>query len=432
MRCGHRGLCRAFLLLLAAVPLSGVVACMRPDPYVGTIPIAEGLTNPVFVTAPPGDPRVFVVEKRGRVKVIDPVARTVVGTYLDIVSRVGTGGELGLQSIAFAPDFAESGHLYAFYQNGTSTVISRFVAADPAANTVLASSERQLLVSQTAGMTNLGGALRFGPDGMLYIGMGDSRTDPGTGDSQLVRRLRGKILRIDVSGGPDDRYTIPAGNPFPAPALPELWAIGVHDPASLDFDPDTGALWVTDHGKDFADEVNVLPAGVGGQNLGWPAHEGTVCSRVLSTMPCDNPAAPTRYHFPRYETGFGPSCRIAGGYVYAGGLTQGRGTYAFGDACTGLVTLVSAHDLPLWVNGATDMLLHGAPPFARIASLGSDGFREPHLVNPDGVVYRLQIGYDVDLDGIAEPQDNCPEVSNRDQADWDGNGVGDLCDIAPS
>ena len=436
MHCGNRGYGRAFLSffsLLTALPLAGLLACFRPDPYVGTHPIAEGLTNPVFVTAPVGDPRLFVVEKRGRVKIIDPVTRTVVGTYLDIVSRVGTAGERGLHSIAFPPDFTQTGHFYAFYQDvGGNTVVSRFVAADPAANTVSAASERQLFITQTAGMASLGGALRFGPDGMLYIGVGDSRVDPGSGDSQLVRRYRGKILRIDVSGGPDDRYRIPAGNPYPTPALPELWAIGVHDPASIDFDPDTGALWVVDRGQGFADEVNVLPAGVGGQNLGWPAHEGTVCSRVLASMPCDDPAAPTRYHFPRVSYEYGPGCRILGGYVYAGGYTEGRGAYAFADACTNKVTIVSA-DLPVMTEDGTAMILHGAPPFVEFAAIASDGFGEPHVVSSGlGIVYRVQLGYDVDDDGLPDLRDNCPLVSNRDQADGNGDGIGDLCEIPES
>lgn len=437
MRCGNRGFGRAFLSLLSlltALPLAGLVACARPDPYLGTSPIAEGLTNPVFVAAPPGDARVFVVEKRGRVKVIDPVTRTVVGTYLDIVNRVGTGGERGLHSIAFPPDFAQSGHFYAFYQNlAGNTVLSRFVASDPAANTVSASSEFELIESQTAGTASFGGALRFGPDGMLYVGVGDSRVDPGSGDSQLLRRLRGKILRIDVSGGPTDRYRIPAGNPFASPLLPEIWAFGVHDPSSIDFDPDTGALWVTDRGQGFADEVNVLPAGLGGQNLGWPAHEGTVCSRVLSNLPCDDPAAPTRYHFPRFSYEYGPGCRIVGGYVYAGGHLDARGAYGFADACTNRVTIVSPHDLPVMTRDGTDMILHGAPPFAGLASIAGDGFGAPHAVSSQlGVVYRIQLGYDVDDDGVPEPQDNCPLVSNRDQADWNGDGVGDLCEPAES
>jgi hypothetical protein len=432
MPCGHRGYRRVALAFLAAsLSFSGLTACSRPGTYLGAIPVAQNLTNPVFVAAPPGDPRLFVVEKRGRVKVIDPVAKTVIGTYLDIVTRVGTGGDRGLASIAFPPDFAESGHFYALYQqtNG-DTVLSRFVAADPADNAVSPASERQLLTTQTAGNTFLGGGLRFGPDGMLYIGIGDSRPDPGTGDSQLVRRLRGKLLRIDVSGGPDDRYRIPSGNPFPAPALPELWAIGVHDPMRIDFDPDTGDLWVTDRGLDFRDEVNVLPAGVGGQNLGWPAHEGDLCARVLSGMPCDNPVKPTRFLFPMHDFPYGPGCRVVGGYAYAGGLMDLRGAFAFADACTTHVSLLAPADMPhpLKMADVTDVILAGGPPFASVSAIASDGFGEPYLVsNVDGTVYRIQVGYDLDADGIPEPSDNCPFVSNRDQLDSNDDGIGDAC-----
>jgi hypothetical protein len=433
MPCGLRGLRRVvFCLLAASVPLAGFTDC-RPEPFLGAIPIATGLTMPILVTAPPGDPRLFVVEKAGRIKIIDPVAKTVVGTFLDISNRVGSGGERGLCALAFPPDFAETGHFYVMYQktNG-DTSLSRFVAPDPQGNTASPTSEFPLLLVQPVGTTFLGGGLRFGPDGMLYVGVGDSRADPGTGDSQLLRRTRGKILRLDVSGGPQDRYTIPPGNPFSAPAaLPEIWAYGVHDPMRFDFDPDTGDLWVTDRGLGFADEVNVLPAGVGGQNLGWPAHEGNVCARVLPSMPCEDPNAPDELHFPIHELPFGKSCRVVGGYAYASGQEDLRGAFAFSDVCNDRLKILPPSDMPhpMVVADVTAVVRGSGPPLTGITAIASDGWGEPHVVSGgQGVVYRIQVGYDTDEDGIAEPADNCPFVSNRPQTDTNGDGIGDACE----
>jgi hypothetical protein len=435
MPCGHHGVRRAALLVLcalASIPLVTLTACQRPGRYVGAIPIAEGLLDPVSVAAPEGDTRLFVVERRGRVKVVDPVAKVVTGTYLDIVNRVSTGGERGLLAIAFAPDFAETGHLYALYQRtNEDTVLSRFVALDPSADFVSPATERILLSEQTAsGMTALGGALRFGPDGLLYVGIGDSRVSP-TGDTQLLRRLRGKILRIDVSGGPTAPYTIPPGNPFGPPFQPEIWAYGVHDPAQIDFDPYTGDLWVTDRGRGARDEVNLLPAGVGGLNLGSPAHEGNLCVRDTAALHCEDPNDPQNLFFPIHDVPRNPECGIVGSYAYGGTLLDLTGTFSFSDRCTSRLMILSpaAKNRPLRVGDATDVVTMGQAAPTNVVSIGSDGFGEPHVVSgAPGVVYRIQIGYDLDEDGLPEPGDNCPFVPNRDQLDSDENGIGDACE----
>jgi hypothetical protein len=432
MPCGLRAF-RHFVpvLFLASFPLVGFTDC-RPEPYVGAIPIATGLTMPVFVAAPDGDPRLFVAEKTGRVKVIDPVARTVVGTFLDISNLVGVGGDRGLTSIAFPSDYPETGHFYVLYHRPNLTTLSRFVAADPAGNTADPATEFRLMSIQLGSPTYLGGGLRFGPDGMLYIGIGDSRADPGPGDSQHLRMYRGKILRIDVSGGPQDLYRIPPGNPFRAPAaLPEIWAYGVHDPMRIDFDPDTGDLLVTDRGLDLRDEVDALPAGVGGQNLGWPAQEGDACARVLPSLPCEDPDAPVNLTFPIHDMPYGKSCRVVGGYAYAAGQAELRGAFAFSDACSNRLVLLPPAETthPMLPADVTIVVRGSDPPITGITAIASDGFGEPHVVSGgEGVVYRIQVGYDSDDDGIAEPADNCPFVSNRDQSDWNGDGIGDACE----
>lgn len=418
---------RLVLLLSLALPLLGAEC---PRPYVGLVPAAEGFELPVFATAPAGDPRLFVVEQRGRVLPLDPVTGALGAPFLDIRSRVGSLDEQGLWALAFAPDYAERGHFYVYYQNGGDSVVSRFVAPDPADGPADPASEVELLRVSMGGSTALGGGLQFGPhDGMLYVGVGEGGySATGSGNAQLLRRLRGKILRIDVRGGPQDPYTIPADNPYVSTAnRGEIWAAGVHDPARMDFDPITGDLWVADRGLTAREEVHVLPAGVGGLNLGWPIHEGSLCMRNVSGLPCETPATANRFSFPLHEYAHGESCRVVGALMLPNPAASSllERPFLFADACSERFFVLLYGEA--WdVSGFAE---EGVVDLSGVAAVSRDGFGQPYVVNrSSGSLLWLRLGPDSDTDGIVDLVDNCPLDPNRDQADEDEDGEGDVCD----
>jgi glucose/arabinose dehydrogenase len=417
----------AALLALLALPL---VAGRCPEvEQFALVPVASGLERPVYAIAPWGDPRVFAVEQAGRIRIVDPVTGSVGATFLDIRNRVGTGGDYGLWGLAFPPDFAETGHFYVYYQNGFDSVLTRFVAPDPAGGAADPASAFELLRVQMGGVTALGGGLQFGPhDGMLYVGVGEGGySDTGPGNAQLGRRMRGKILRLDVSGGPRAPYTVPPDNPFVASTvnLPEIWALGVHDPVRMDFDPGSGDLWVADRGLTQREEIHLLPAGAGGANLGWPIHEGSLCARNVTGLACETPATANRFTFPVYEYAHGARCRIVGGLPYAGAAAGGpERPFLFADSC-GDQFLARLHGL-IW---DASMPFASAQMLERVEAVSRDGFGEPYLVSRDnGSVYWVRLGSDADGDGVLDRADNCPDVPSRDQRDEDGDGQGDVCD----
>jgi glucose/arabinose dehydrogenase len=404
-------------------------------PMLVAVQVATGLNHPVYMAAPWGDTRLFVVEQAGKIRAVDPVNQTVLGTFLDIQTRVGSAGDQGLWSVAFPPDYADSGHFYVLYQapNGDG-VVSRFVADDPAGNFADPLSEMVLLRVPMGGVRDLGGALQFGPaDGMLYVGIGDGGV---TLDAQSLSSLRGKMLRLDVSGGPRDAYRVPGDNPFAGASPPtrrEIWALGLHDPYRADFDIATGELWIADRGRIRAEELDVEAAGDGGRNYGWPIHEGTIClrSRPDLGLPCESPTAPVRFTFPVYDYNHAEACSIIGGVPYRGGATWAHGHYMFADQCNDHVMIHAPLALGGgWVADVTQRVTSAGASFLRIEALSHDGYGEAHIVSRDnGRVYRVQPGYDSDQDGVMDPADNCPFVSNRDQLDSDGTGPGDACDM---
>ena len=248
-------------------------------------------------------------------------------------------------------------------------------------------------------------------------------------------------MRIDVSGGPRDPYTVPADNPFvgdPTPGVrPEIWALGLHNPFRFDFDPITAELWIGENGRTINEngrtrfeEIDFAPAGAGGLNYGWPVQAANVCRAPRTGFPCEDPAAPVQFTFPVYSYPHGSSCSVVGGMAYRGSLPWLHGHYFFADRCNNHVWVRSpAGVVPAWMADVTARLTAEGASFASISALTRDGFGEPYLVSRDnGRVYRIQLGLDGDFDGIPDGADNCPFVANRDQADSDGDGHGDLCD----
>ncbi len=375
--------------LLVAALMTG--ACDRydgnglvPAPPNGELPalavVARDLdftfTQPVgIVHAGDGSGRLFVVEQSGTVRVIDD-GEVLVQPFVDLTGLVlSNASERGLLGLAFPPDYSDiDGHFYVHYTtvagdgfNAGDSIISRIPVvdgiADPSAETIV------LHVPQPAQFTNHnGGQIAFGPDGYLYIALGDGGGggDPD-GNGQNLNTLLGKLLRIDVEGGAVP-YGIPPDNPFAGPQTgrDEIWAYGLRNPWRFSFDRETGDLYIADVGQNRYEEINFQPAASGGgENYGWNIMEGmhcfppavTDCDRTGLTLPVAE-----------YPISGTSDCAVTGGYVYRGDdYPDLRGVYLYGDYCSGRI-----HGFHVRPDGAVEpaLLLDSG---LRISSFGEDG-----------------------------------------------------------
>lgn len=342
------------------------------------------LERPVLVTAPAGDPRLFVVEQTGAVRIIrdSEVSET---PFLDVRDRVTYSGESGLLAIAFAPDYAQSGLLYAFYNSRTGPYgdihISelRRSATDP--DRVDPDYERVLLAIPKPYENHNGGMLQLGPDGLLYVSVGDG--DPGVLHppgffSQRRDDLLGTILRIDPRGG--DPYAVPDDNPFIGQdgVRPEIWAYGLRNPWRFWIDHETGDMLVADVGSTAREEVNLIRRGESGLNFGWPCFEGTAV--VDETAVCDDPVAPA-FDFPRADG----VCAVIGGVVVRDPRIRAlRGRYLYGDLCAGTVTAVTFVDRDLDESDVLEL-----PQVRGLSSFGVDGQGRVYVMSTRGGIFRL-------------------------------------------
>jgi len=295
--------------------------------------VATGLTQPVAMAAAgDGSGRLFIAEQAGAVRVLAAGGLLAV-PFLDISDRVLAGGEQGLLGLAFSPGYARNGWFYLCYTRSPdgASVISRFtVSNDP--DLALAASEEVLLTVPQPFANHNGGQLAFGPDGYLYIGLGDggSGGDPFD-NAQNPASLLGKLLRLDVDGGAPG-YAIPPTNPFVAdPAWrDEIWAAGLRNPWRFSFDRGTGDLYIGDVGQDAWEELDYVPAGSGGgHNFEWNRREGEACFNPATG--CVSPAGATP---PVHVYDHGQGCSVIGGYVYRGpGNPDLQGLYLYADFC---------------------------------------------------------------------------------------------------
>ena len=384
------------LLACAALVLSAGHA--RGETPLTTVRVAQGLTRPAFVTAPPGDTaRVFIVEQRGadnrgRIKILK---NGVVLSRPFLTTAVLAGAfEQGLLGLAFAPDYATSGRFYINYtrsSDGATIVARHTVSSDPdSANptgTVL------LTVAQPFDNHN-GGWLGFGPDGFLYIALGDGGDagDPGDRAQNLNTHL-GKMLRIDVSGA---TYTSPPSNPFVGVAgLDEIWAYGLRNPWRPAFDRLTGDLYIADVGQNIIEEIDFQPASSdGGENYGWRCYEGLGFFTESGTIPCGSCLAPgcpklePIYQYPHT----GGRCSVTGGYVYRGcAIPDLQGQYFFADYCAGTIysgraqgdTLVDFRDR------TAQLAPGGGLSIGSITSFGEDARGELYICDQAGEVFKI-------------------------------------------
>jgi glucose/arabinose dehydrogenase len=330
------------------------------------------MDQPVAMAVRPGDPALYVAEKTGRVVAVrdgdvDPKP------VLDLADQISIGSEQGLLGIAFSPD---GSHLYANYTDvDGNTNVEAFEMGDAVADPA---TQRQILFVRQPYENHNGGNLVFGPDGYLYIGLGDggSAGDPHD-NAQSLGTLLGKMLRIDPTPDGEKPYAIPPGNPFAGMegARPEIWAYGLRNPWRYSFDRATGDLWIGDVGQNSWEEVDEQGAhSTGGENYGWNRLEGT---HPYEGDPPPN-AVPPVYEYPH------GGCVVTGGYVYRGEVMPALdGSYVFADFCLGdLETLrpLEGGDLE---HGELD--LHVDSP----ASFGEDAAGELYVLSLEGGIYQL-------------------------------------------
>jgi glucose/arabinose dehydrogenase len=330
-----------------------------------------------------------VVEQGGLMRVFDQDG-TSRGIFLDLRSQVSTGGERGLLGLAFSPDYAQTGRFYVNYTDtsGDTRIVRYLVGANPD-RAQADSASLVLLVEQPYGNHN-GGHLEFGPDGMLYVGLGDGG---GSGDpdnyAQNIQSLLGKMLRLDVSGA--SGYAIPPDNPFVGAApRDEIWALGLRNPWCFGFDRQTGDLWIADVGQSALEEIDVQPASSpGGENYGWRLMEGTQCFNPPSGCNDGTLTLPV-YEYERGGTPF--RCSISGGYVHRGSRAPELfGHYLFADFCSRQIwslTWSASGGVGTVVERTGELTPPGG--YSRIVGIGQDGLGELYVIEWDlGRLYRI-------------------------------------------
>jgi glucose/arabinose dehydrogenase len=335
------------------------------------------LEQPLAMAVRSADPALYVAQKTGKVVavrdgIVDPVP------VLDLRNQVSLGGEQGLLGIAFSPDGQD---VYVNYTDTNGdTHVTGYAMQDGRADT--ATGRDVLFVDQPYSNHN-GGNLMFGPDGYLYIGLGDggSGGDP-QGNGQSLSTVLGKMLRIDPTPFGDRPYRVPADNPFVgrADARPEIWAYGLRNPWRYSFDRQTGDLWIGDVGQSAWEEVDVQPAdSTGGENYGWNRMEG---DHAYGGAEPPAQAIP-----PVYEYSHDEGCVVTGGYVYRGNdIPDLVGAYVFADFCTGMIEAIRVRDGRVIEHRAL------GPVVPSLSSFGEDAQGELYAMSLGGGVYRLAPG----------------------------------------
>lgn len=356
-------------------------ACAQVQSRIDLVPMVRDLEQPLYLTHDGVHPDLlYVLEQPGRIRLIER-GQLQRQPYLDIQKRVSSGGECGLLGLAFHPKFAENGLFYVDYtarRPKLSTIISEF-RADPKSGRVDPSTERVLLTIPQPYANHNGGQLCFGPDGMLYIGMGDggSAGDPPN-NAQNSRSLLGKILRIDVDGRDvNGAYGIPRDNPFvnDSEFAPEIWAWGLRNPWRFSFDRATDICYCADVGQNLWEEIDIIEKG---GNYGWRFREG---SHKFSRDP--NPPDDLVDPIKEYHHDLGLS--VTGGYVYRGTEHPAlQGWYIYADYSSGRIWGLKYESGRVTVD---ELLLHSR---TQPASFGEDLAGEMYLVDYGGTVYRVR------------------------------------------
>ena len=382
-----RALLPFLVLTVALAACHDAVAPVTPaarGPYLA--PVDSGYDFSVFVASPPGDTsRLLVVERGGRILLRKHGVRQD-SAFLNLTALTGGASEYGVYSVAFHPRYAANRQLYVYYvDNAGAGHLSRFLAdasfdhADPTSeHTILA-------VPESSDAVLYGGVVAFGPDGKLYLALGDGDAGQGPGTVSLAQdstSLLGKFLRLDVDAA--DPYGIPPDNPYVGRPgwRGEIWQLGLRNPWRWSFDRQNGDLWIGDVGEHAWEEIDWLPGGAAaGNNFGWPFMEGNACYSPAVGCPMLGLVTPVLAYL------HDPACAVVGGYVYRGkAYPELDGVYLYGDYCAG------------WVRGFR--LVNGVPveaftPLAspvvndNVVSFGEDASGEVYVVMASGLIYRV-------------------------------------------
>jgi len=345
--------------------------------------VAESLPFPLFVDAPPGDGRLFVATKDGQVHIVKD-ATTLVEPFLDIRELARNDGEQGLLGLAFHPAYSTNGLFYVHYsdRHGDTKVVE-YRVSDNADLADLESARLVFFTTQPAGNHN-GGMLAFGPDGYLYIALGDGGgANDRYGNGQRPDTVLGGLLRIDVDGGDpggEVAYAIPVDNPFVDGAgAAEVWAYGLRNPWRFSFDGNL--LYIGDVGQNRWEEIDVALASEPGLNYGWPIMEGTHCFSPSSG--CDT----SGLQMPAVDYSSGRECSVVGGYVYRGeAIPELQGRYFYSDYCGGWLRSFVYED-----GEATDLQDHteDVGSLRSVTSFGTDALGEIYVTTSGGDVWKL-------------------------------------------
>jgi hypothetical protein len=368
---------------IASLVIAGLLAFHAPaSAQLQLVPVASGLASPVFVAgARDGTRRLFIVEQAGVIRVM-PIGGSGTATFLDIRSKIRSGGEQGLLGLAFHPFYSSNRRFFVYYTRTAdgAIVVAEYQASAGNRDAADAAERILLTIPHPTNTNHNGGMLAFGSDGYLYIGVGDggSGNDPPN-NAQNKDVLLGKILRLDVDGRVSGlEYGIPISNPFfgGIAGRDEIFAYGMRNPWRFSFDRATAQLWVADVGQGAREEVNT-PI-VNGGNYGWRVYEGTACTNIDPAL-----CTPANYLFPTFDYPHaGGRCSITGGYVYRGTIgSLPAGTYVYGDYCTG--------EIFTWSGGQQRLLLDTT---FSISSFGEDDAGEIYVVDLNGRVSRIADG----------------------------------------
>ncbi len=372
------------LALVGFVSACGDDGATEPPPVTGLVltPVAT-VSSPIHLTSPPNDARLFIVERGGRIRVVKD-GSLLADPFLDISAAVSTDGEQGLLSVAFHPSFASNGLFYIYFSNVAGDIRVVRYRADPVAAVADGSPGDTILrIAHPTYTTHYGGLLSFGPDGKLYISVGDGGGggDPH-GNAQNRSVLLGKLLRIDVDAG--FPYAIPDDNPFAheSGARGEIWEYGLRNPWRYAFDDETDLLFIGDVGQNTYEELDAVPAAEGGDNFGWDLMEGAHCFGA-STCSQEGLIQPI-YEYSHDDGAHG--CAIIGGYVYRGArMPSLHGQYFFSDYCAGFLRSFSYAPLSNSVLATS----WDVGPIGAVQSIGQDASGELYVLAANGTVYRI-------------------------------------------
>jgi glucose/arabinose dehydrogenase len=399
--------------LLLSLIFSASSAWAQSSPAIRLQPVLSDLFSPVFVTsARDGSKRLFVVEQGGVIRVAQPGASTAT-EFLNISSKISSGGERGLLGLAFHPQYSQNRRFFVYYTraNDGAIQIAEYQASTANPN-VADTTEKVILTIPHPNSNHNGGTIAFGADGYLYAATGDGggANDPNN-NAQNLDALLGKFIRIDINvpAGSTAPYRIPADNPFAGatPGADEVYAYGMRNPYRFSFDRGgTNQLWVGDVGQDSLEEVDIITRG---GNYGWRIMEGSQCNPAINAN-CTPPAGhiPPVLQYSSNDSANPQRCSVTGGYVYRGtrsALTNGA--YVYADYCTG--------EIFLWNNNQQSRLLD-TDRF--ISSFGED---------EDGEIYVVGL-----LSGTVERIERVGPAPAKAKFDFDGDGKTDISIFRPA